>query len=69
MQGDLWTRFAHASELRDGDGSVRDGDRVTFRNEYDDRRQKSPRKGRVRNSGVRNEFDDPKPKRLTLRKP
>eukprot|EP00441_Pelagodinium_beii_P046669 CAMPEP_0197620610 /NCGR_PEP_ID=MMETSP1338-20131121/1411_1 /TAXON_ID=43686 ORGANISM="Pelagodinium beii, Strain RCC1491" /NCGR_SAMPLE_ID=MMETSP1338 /ASSEMBLY_ACC=CAM_ASM_000754 /LENGTH=175 /DNA_ID=CAMNT_0043189851 /DNA_START=69 /DNA_END=597 /DNA_ORIENTATION=+ len=32
--------FAHATGLLDGDGSVRDGDDVTFRIEYDDRKGK-----------------------------
>mmetsp|Transcript_1896 Transcript_1896/g.5566 ORF Transcript_1896/g.5566 Transcript_1896/m.5566 type:complete len:153 (+) Transcript_1896:88-546(+) len=32
--------FCHVTGLRDGDGSVRDGDAVTFREEYDDRKGK-----------------------------
>merc|ERR1719498_1044468 len=32
--------FAHASGLLDGDGSVGDGDKVTFRIEYDERKGK-----------------------------
>mmetsp|Transcript_3449 Transcript_3449/g.9261 ORF Transcript_3449/g.9261 Transcript_3449/m.9261 type:complete len:101 (+) Transcript_3449:113-415(+) len=32
--------FCHVSALRDGEGSIRDGDAVTFREEYDDRKGK-----------------------------
>eukprot|EP00451_Oxyrrhis_marina_P052020 CAMPEP_0204497532 /NCGR_PEP_ID=MMETSP0471-20130131/91033_1 /ASSEMBLY_ACC=CAM_ASM_000602 /TAXON_ID=2969 /ORGANISM="Oxyrrhis marina" /LENGTH=48 /DNA_ID= /DNA_START= /DNA_END= /DNA_ORIENTATION= len=30
--------FCHVSALADGEGSVREGERCTFRSDYDDRR-------------------------------
>eukprot|EP00451_Oxyrrhis_marina_P050321 CAMPEP_0204478098 /NCGR_PEP_ID=MMETSP0471-20130131/33332_1 /ASSEMBLY_ACC=CAM_ASM_000602 /TAXON_ID=2969 /ORGANISM="Oxyrrhis marina" /LENGTH=82 /DNA_ID=CAMNT_0051480899 /DNA_START=50 /DNA_END=295 /DNA_ORIENTATION=- len=41
--------FCHVSALVDGDGSVREGDTVSFRSEYDDR------KGKYRAENVRRE--------------